>query len=1434
MIKESDIPWEDQLSKRKSPGPALSLEISNLPTALASEDANNNVNNNENTLATLLSPRDGWQVQPAMEIACELVHTLLDQVSWNDSPPSNEELSLKKGKTPKFPEHFSQQCHVQQLDTSPSSASTSSTTSPANLWKAQYKRRCNIAEQKMGNVALATLCARTLETVGKPSLPSKEANGTHQTLSPISSSSKKIRSHKKKHSPRMQWLKRRKKQNSPKSKEIIFFEDEDYSEARGETNTASAAMEEEREGEEPKLQMFGSEYARYLSTTALAPKDLSTKSIPKALPYRRKNTGDVEKLEDAGNAVLTGAITDIIITHGNEKPPNGFYRISQSAKGEEFYLRDKKTPAHINVKKESNWDRAAQRPCVTALTLIFPERKEFVPPGFSVVRSQTTMKQHKDENASASAANLNHGGEPMFLCIRRSREGNPITGLIPLLPKKGEHVPQGYTVLERTPRNFVAGISTSSSKVFLAYRQRLSNLELLRPLPLVMSVHSRSTSGRRLNAYYCTGGTVVDSRVGRFHIMDRSTHSLLSPKSVSNRLSMIEASRKNTLNSLADLPSGSGNTYQYSGGNPRRTPKTREVLTSSLLVAPGLGTPGSISMVSDLEKLSQSGDHESFASFFSGSRFSESDVASVSTPVNQSFRSDADESSLGSMAQSVRSIANHDKDLKRCLEAMSFIPIVSSVTKENYPREMLQFQARVAILIPVLTACYTRHGGSALLAVEGLTTLLDEDFFSSDVNVARDASTRITLLDIAVQVVCDVATTGTQETHMQSCVEFVAAAVKYGCGHLNTRTVGYILRFYLFVFYFGVSISSGDWGLIKGRDNILLHDPRTPTMTYLPGGASQAAALSLKDLISYSVSRLRSLILSDRNAARYDKNEPSFGSEHHAMAFNSLIDELVDEAVDHSVYRVDIANYTQLALHQIHRAGGSELFWYDMMNTCGKGLFGNDEVLGEETRHLFSICFALLTNCVKVASSPVRRGKNGMGVPRDIASKLMSLEMIDFFLREWDTAKGALDLHKSRAFETFVFCVRRLVVPCLLLNTENSLNDPRVFKRLIRIIGTLLVSQTYRTHMKLEMGILMEQFVLKILRMGPQILVIKSNGMPHLFAQQLELMVQMKSWFLSSPETLLELFLNFDTNFGSQAVDGETKFISGIQLNLCQEICACLCSISEKCGEYLETQIRESQSMSASKKDDPEEVIQGMSGMTLARESAERLRSSAILAVTQFAQCLAMSAASSRGQTFQNLADSWIVPEDTHDSDDALSLASASMSSSGNEHEEGPETERKKASLSSPDSKNIIGYWKKRAISKRGSVQKIDEAVPTVEAIETTSGANLESAYSGCQTSSSEDGESAKSDHLSVAFEIADEKNLRKAIEYLVACNVLTPSPRDIASFLRIHRANLKASDLGNYIGEGGSNTDETERWSMTRFCFVRAISFVGMSVEQG
>ncbi len=84
---------------------------------------------------------------------------------------------------------------------------------------------------------------------------------------------------------------------------------------------------------------------------------------------------------------------------------------------------------------------------------------------------------------------------------------------------------------------------------------------------------------------------------------------------------------------------------------------------------------------------------------------------------------------------------------------------------------------------------------------------------------------------------------------------------------------------------------------------------------------------------------------------------------------------------------------------------------------------------------------------------------------------------------------------------------------------------------------------------------------------------------------------------------------------------------------------------------------------------------------------------------------------------------------------------------------------------------------------------------------------------------------------MNIAFDILVQKGIKKAVEYLTACNVLTPSARDIASFLRIHQKHIDPSALGDYLGEenicGGNQCD------LIRYHYVRVISFVGMKVDE-
>jgi len=139
-------------------------------------------------------------------------------------------------------------------------------------------------------------------------------------------------------------------------------------------------------------------------------------------------------------------------------------------------------------------------------------------------------------------------------------------------------------------------------------------------------------------------------------------------------------------------------------------------------------------------------------------------------------------------------------------------------------------------------------------------------------NGPDESSFRLTLLDLSIQVVCDVATSSARETYFRSCVDFVSDAVRLAGGRLNDRTLGFVLRFYLFVFYFGASVPSSGWPFEKSwnEDESPVFDDYLLSKSlekypggnlslngvYFPGGAPQAAAIALKEFVSILLTRV--------------------------------------------------------------------------------------------------------------------------------------------------------------------------------------------------------------------------------------------------------------------------------------------------------------------------------------------------------------------------------------------------------------------------------------------------------------------------------------------------------------------------------------------------------------------------------------------------
>jgi len=152
-----------------------------------------------------------------------------------------------------------------------------------------------------------------------------------------------------------------------------------------------------------------------------------------------------------------------------------------------------------------------------------------VPPGFSIVcyYSAITLKRLGQPQTWVGAKN------EYIWCYRRSRERNPLAGMMLLEPQLHDSIPEGYTLIERTAH--VADMSRSAtSSMFLA-------IPGTDPAPSSCTEWRQEPSRykARMRAYYSTGGATIASTVDRFHII--GTHPLLSSSSVTTRLCLIQA-----------------------------------------------------------------------------------------------------------------------------------------------------------------------------------------------------------------------------------------------------------------------------------------------------------------------------------------------------------------------------------------------------------------------------------------------------------------------------------------------------------------------------------------------------------------------------------------------------------------------------------------------------------------------------------------------------------------------------------------------------------------------------------------------------------------------------------------------------------------------------------------------------------------------------
>ena len=585
------------------------------------------------------------------------------------------------------------------------------------------------------------------------------------------------------------------------------------------------------------------------------------------------------------------------------------------------------------------------------------------------------------------------------------------------------------------------------------------------------------------------------------------------------------------------------------------------------------------------------------------------------------------------------------------------------------------------------------------------------------------------------------------------------------------------------------------------------------------------------------------------------------------------------------------------------------------------------------------------------------------------------------------------DAHKDdAAFATMAYAVRRLVVTCLLSNTSSGLENRRVFRRSVRIVSELWCHPYYRYNMKLELGVLIEHYFIKMLRLGPQVLPLKrlkelGKRLPgrqpdsplleefdtSLLAQQLDVLTEVKRWFSGDPKEILELFLNFDM----VDVSGRSNvpMLPGSYWKITQRLCESLCTLAEEAGDIIAETIRATQISSVGDVGGTSSSAAALSSAVVAgadfaemaqmREGARLIQEKAFDAISQMGKCFMQCAALTSGDRYnrikgrhrttpsgcfnlvvgsptatddadyggdfpkRHLMDLTVDTSRVHD-DETRSIASTirddesgtTENSSGGKLGWRPSvgvpasplrkpksTKSAKSPLRSssnrhsghspgraPDScasADMVEYWETSLAERRRMITSPMDphhmsnfASPDIritpmgdsngkEASQSNGGlpplsptrtprmnarpppmSTVKEEYKEAsgdtppQIQKKDDDETTKrtgeqsinpkvetqktEEKLQVALELMATKGVKKAIDYLLACNFIAPSARDVASFLRLHQSQIDPEALGEYLGEGGRDGADVEYWNLIRFNYVRAISFVGMNVEQG
>lgn len=714
--------------------------------------------------------------------------------------------------------------------------------------------------------------------------------------------------------------------------------------------------------------------------------------------------------------ILAAPICEVCIVQRGEAVPKGYHRLSKTPKNKK---------ANLNAGSGGHQlflcilkDRTQNLAPITAISVIFPDKSDFMPPGFQVVKRDNVP------------CNLNSGtaAERVFLCYKKDWGGNPLVDLQLILPGKGEEAPKNYSMVDKSPSGRPANLNatTGGGVIFLCYRQELSRLQCLAndSAPTLHKADSiaRGLGGEKLKMEK----SASNSGMGLSSIASKSTDSMLSAGS-----SMGDEKKM-------DWPEHG---HVVSTGGNRIRAETEESNYDA-------NDTGSLSGFSPNSVLNVD------------TRTSEVSKASAESPVNPVVPISI--SSLQSV-NSVRweEVPGVDEEVQSEIEAstadsasVDYLPVKDRRTQVvvDASGQMVSAICR-RTLLALLSALYLRQANVADTVLKGLTMLLkDTDFFEGDLTQLQLPST-LTMLDVTIEAMCD-RVDMCKEAEYPRILTFLQALIKHSGGRLSPSSLQRVFRTLSFLIHMSATRSS--WM----RDNL-------PMPLESDTGDINAFKV-LRDLVWAVVAQVETApvahYLPDDTLPKATSSASSKTHDTNSTATeiaHEFVLEFIEEVID-CVEVSRIAEACQLTISKQSSSTASAHFW-QQVSILSKRLF---------TEQAHRSAFIILCATTKLAWHDIRSISSGTPMPRDLGGKLLAQEA----LLEICLSAG----EKMRVSKIMGYMIRRLVVPCILYNVQFGLKDHRVFSKIMRLITSLW--KVWRSHVRIEFALLVEQIVIRVLQ----------------------------------------------------------------------------------------------------------------------------------------------------------------------------------------------------------------------------------------------------------------------------------------------------------------------------------------------------------------